>query len=128
MDISIFLAQLLGLYFVIAGVGMLVRPKALPALIEALGTPQSIYPTGFIALMVGIPLILIHNIWDGSWRVIITIMAWLALLKGVARVFFPDTVVNWAESLAGNPAIVKAMVWVVVLVGACLLYLGFGTV
>ena len=126
MDISIFLAQVFGLYFVIAGAAMLMRPKAISTLIETLGTRSSIYLTGFFALMLGIPLVLIHNIWDGSWRIIITIMAWLALLKGVARIFFPDMVVGWAQGLARNPGMVKLMVWSMVILGLYLLYIGFG--
>ena len=125
MDLSLFLAQVFGLYFVIAGVAMLVRPNAISTLIETLGTRSSIYLTGFFALMLGIPLVLIHNIWDGSWRVIITIMAWLALLKGVARIFFPDMVVGWAQGLARNPGMVKLMVWIMVVLGFYLLYIGF---
>jgi|GEM_PF-280096 len=126
MDISIFLAQVFGLYFVIAGVAMLVRPNAISTLIETLGTRSSIYLTGFFVLMLGIPLVLIHNVWDGSWRVIITIMAWLALLKGVARIFFPDMVVGWAQGLARNPGMVKLMIWIMVVLGLYLLYIGFG--
>ena len=125
MDISIFLAQVFGLYFVIAGVAMLLRPKAIATLIETLGTRSSIYLTGFFALMLGIPLVLVHNIWEGSWRVIITILAWLALLKGIARIFFPEMVVDWAQGLARNPGLVKLMVWVMVILGLYLLYIGF---
>jgi hypothetical protein len=126
MDISLFLAQAFGLYFVIGGIALLVRPKGIVMLKETLGTPRSIYLTGFFALMVGIPLVLIHNIWDGSWRVIITIMAWLALLKGVARVFFPEMVVDWLQNLASNEGMVKVLVWLMILVGLNLLYVGFG--
>lgn len=125
MDISFFLAQLFGLYFVLAGAALLARPKGVTMLIETLGTPRSIYLTGFFVLLIGIPLVLVHNVWDGSWRVIITIIAWLALLKGIARVFFPEMVVAWARGLANNEGIVKALIWAMIILGFYLLYIGF---
>jgi uncharacterized protein YjeT (DUF2065 family) len=36
-------------------------------------------------------LILQSNVWDGSWRTVITIFAWLVLLKGVLYVLAPDS-------------------------------------
>lgn len=75
--------------------------------------------------MLGIPLILIHNIWDGSWRVIITIIVWLVLLKGIARVFFPERAVGKVRSLVENTVIVKALIWAMIIIGFYLLYIGF---
>lgn len=125
MDISIFLAQALGLYFVIAGVAMLVRPKAITRLTEVLGSRDAIYVSGFYALLIGVPLVLIHNVWDGSWRVLITIIAWLALLKGVVRIYFPDRAVQWVSSIVENRSILQGLIWVMVGLGLYFLYVGF---
>lgn len=125
MDISIFLAQVFGLYFVIIGLALLARPKAMTHLMESLSTRESVYLTGIIALMVGVPLVLIHNVWDGTWRVLITFLIWLVLIKGVTRVFFPDMVVSWIQGLSRNPGFVRLLVWFMLVVGLYLLYLGF---
>lgn len=126
MDISIFLAQVFGLYFVIAGVAMIVRPRAVETLISSLANRDFVFVSGLVALLIGVPLVLLHNVWDGSWHVVVTIIVWLTLLKGVARIFMPDTVTEWSKSMSRNKAGVRLMVWVMVLVGIFLIYKSFG--
>lgn len=126
MDISLFLAQVFGLYFLLAGVAILIRPTATVELFQLVANRNATFISGFIALMVGVPLVLLHNIWDGSWRVIITILVWLTLLKGMIRIFAPDLVANWADMLISYPRLVRHMIWVLIILGVYLMYLGFG--
>jgi len=127
MDTSIFLAQAIGLYFVIAGIAMLVRPRAVHGLIKTLaGNRDVIFATGFIALLIGVPLVLVHNVWDGTWRVIITLLVWLTLIKGVARLFVPNQVVDFAAWIAKRPMLLRAAIWIMVIIGLYLVYIGFG--
>lgn len=125
MDTSIFLAQVFGLYFLIAGIALLVRPQAMQSLMKVLNTRTYVYMTGFVALLIGVPLVLIHNVWDGSWRVIITVLCWLALLKGVARLYAPAAVADWVEGLAKNKGMMQILIIIMVILGAYLTYVGF---
>lgn len=125
MDISIFLAQAFGIYFVLAGLAMLIRPKAVEELVKTFSVPQTIFLSGFISLLLGIPLVLIHNIWDGSWRVIITVLVWLALFKGVVRIFLPETVIAWGQGFYNNSGLLKFTLWVVVALGLYLINISF---
>ena len=50
----------------------------------------AIFYGGIIALVVGILLISYHNVWEKSWIVIITVIGWGALVKGIALILFPD--------------------------------------
>lgn len=126
MDISLFLAQVFGLYFILAGVAILIRPTATMELMQLVANRNATFVSGFIALMVGVPLVLLHNIWDGSWRVLITILVWLTLLKGLIRIFVPDLVANWADTLISYPHLVRHMIWALIILGIYLVYLGFG--
>ncbi|NCN52300.1 hypothetical protein GW943_00605 [Candidatus Parcubacteria bacterium] len=125
MDISIFLAQVFGLYFVITGIAMIVRPRAVETLIATLAKRDFIFVTGFVALFIGVPLVLMHNIWDGTWRVVVTVIVWAALLKGVMRLFMPDMTAEWGKRLAGNRNMIRLLVWAITLVGFYLLYVSF---
>ena len=127
MDISVFLAQAFGLYFVIAGLALLLQPQAVRELIRTFsGSPANIMMGGFVSLLVGVPLVLIHNIWDGApWQTLITIMAWLALLKGVVRIFMPDIVIRLSLGLGRNEALTKLLLVIMVLIGIYLTYIGF---
>jgi hypothetical protein len=40
---------------------------------------------GLISLLVGLPIIILHNIWVGPWEIVVTLMGWLTVLKGFVR-------------------------------------------
>ena len=126
MDISLFLAQTFGLYFILAGVAILIRPTSTVELMQLFATKKATFFSGFIALLVGVPLVLLHNIWDGSWRVLITILVWLTLFKGVVRIYLPDLVASWADTLTSYPRMVRHMVWLLIFLGVYLVSIGFG--
>ena len=48
-----------------------------------------LYVTGIITTILGLMMVVSHNIWDNSWRVIITLIGWLVLLKGLTFLFLP---------------------------------------
>jgi phosphoglycerol transferase MdoB-like AlkP superfamily enzyme len=45
---------------------------------------------GFITLILGILMVVAHNIWQWNWRVIVTILAWLTLIKGLSILYVPQ--------------------------------------
>lgn len=45
---------------------------------------------GILSLILGLASVILHNIWVLNWHVLITIFNWLALLKGI-------TVLGWPE-------------------------------
>lgn len=47
------------------------------------------YLTGFIAVTFGLLIIGYHNLWVADWRVLITIIGWLALIKGLIFIVLP---------------------------------------
>jgi hypothetical protein len=100
---SLFLAKALGLYMLIVGVAMVFdASRVRPIILEMLNNPSMIYLSAFIALILGILLVISHNIWVMGWQVIITIIAWIALIQGTLRVIFPQFIVamsrRWVES------------------------------
>ncbi len=44
----------------------------------------------FIAIIIGLINILIHNIWTTDWRIFITLFGWIALFKGIIFFSFPN--------------------------------------
>ena len=126
MDISIFLAQVFGLYFILAGLAMLFRPSAIQELFVMMSDRSNTLLTGFITLLIGIPLVLLHNIWDGSWRVLITALVWATLFKGLVRIFLPDVVIRLAKTLVTHKRTVRHMVWAILVLGLYLVSVGFG--
>ena len=104
MESSIFLAKVMGWYLVITSVVLLLRYKTLRREINVFIKGQNammIFFFGAFTSIIGLLVVLNHNIWTNDYRVIITIMGWLALIKGVAYLAFPwgwfVGIVNWAN-------------------------------
>lgn len=126
MGLSYFLAQLFGLTIIIFSVVAFFQPSLISATIRDM-KPFSfpLLMAGFLGVFGGLTIILSHNIWEMSWRVIITLFGWAALIKGIAYVAFPGTIVRTGISLFEG----KWRRWSLVvtfLVGCCLVYHGFG--
>jgi len=103
MDISLFLSKFLGLYFIIISLALLAHVRQIRAIfIDIMDNPSLLFVTGFMALIMGLLLVLSHNIWTYDWKVIITIIGWTTLLKGILRVLFPRLGVKlnkkWVQS------------------------------
>ena len=60
-----------------------------------------LYFFGIFALIIGLLVVLSHNVWEADYRVVITIIGWLALIKGIAYLTLPwgwfKSIVNWAN-------------------------------
>jgi len=90
MTVTLFLAKSFSIYLVVIGVAMLFNRKYYTnAAMEMLDHNGLSFFTSIFTLVLGIILVLFHNIWLLNWSVIITILAWLTLVKGVLRLLLP---------------------------------------
>lgn len=84
MNTSVFLAQAMGLYFMIISVSVLINKNRMPSVIfELMKNPALQFLMGLNILIIGLLLILSHNMWVLSWQAIITIISWAIFIKGV---------------------------------------------
>lgn len=91
MEISLLAAKILGAYLVISGLFLMFRGKTIPHLLkDFFGHPAIVYLTGIILIFLSGLFLIQNNVWDGSWRTVVTFFAWLVLLKGLAYIFVPD--------------------------------------
>jgi uncharacterized membrane protein len=74
--------------------------------------------------MLGILLTVSHQVWTRDWRVVITILGWLILVKGVMRILFPDTVKKLIKKKKNNRRYLLAEV-VTFFISVYLIYKGF---
>lgn len=73
-----------GVVLLVCGVGAYLNPATFRKIVgNYTDTPALVYWNGIINLALGGFIILNHNIWEMSWVVIITIVGWLALLRGL---------------------------------------------
>jgi len=96
MELSIFIAKLFAVVYLMIGLGMLLSPAYYQKLMgDMLKNPFVFYFGGMLAAVIGFLLVTYHNIWESSWVVVVTIFGWLALLKGFMFLVFPGHVAFW---------------------------------
>jgi hypothetical protein len=81
-----FLSRLLGLYCLLIGLAMLAQRQATLVTIAALLHDRPLlYVLAVWCVFAGLAMILVHNVWSGGAApIIVTLIGWLTLLKGVA--------------------------------------------
>jgi hypothetical protein len=126
MSTSIFLARLIGPVMALVGVSLLVNEAAFRKMaLEFLRSPALIFFSGMILMPAGLAVVLSHNVWVADWRVIITLLGWVAVISGAIRVFAPQRATKVGKNFLTRKdfTTVAAAIWVVV--GAVLCYFGF---
>ncbi len=99
MDTSFFLAKIFGFALSVIGLGMLLNLKHYQKMLQSfLNSAPLVYLGGFIAFVLGLLVVLIHNVWEG-WAALITILGWLTLLKGALYLLVPQGMMNWKKSM-----------------------------
>jgi len=125
MELSLFLAKVVGCYFILAGLAIVTQKRHFNSLMLILAENiYQVYLLSFLPLIIGLLLIISHNVWVLDWRVIITITGWIVFSKGILWIFFTDyakkTLSWWKNSIVLNITGLIA-----ILLGACLVYHGF---
>jgi len=82
---TIYLSKLFGLYFILVALPMMIHKQAVVDMVTALfRDPAMMFMLGLLTLVAGLAMVLAHNIWSGgALPVVVTIVGWLALIKGV---------------------------------------------
>jgi hypothetical protein len=126
MPVSIFLARLLGPLLLLPGIGLLVNPRAFRAMAtEVAGSVTLVYLFGLLDFAAGLTIVLVHNVWTVNWRVLITLIGWLLLIRGAARILITDTLIGYAKALIRNKRLYPVSGGVLVILGLVLCYFGY---
>ncbi len=127
MPLTNFLAQILGICFVLAGITMLLERKMmLEVLKEMMETRALLYVLGVLDLIFGLAIVLTHNIWDGdNLTVLVTTLGWLILIKGVVRMMVPTATMKKWYSKNNIAKMLPFCGLVTFLLGSYLVYYGF---
>ncbi|MCR4333695.1 MAG: hypothetical protein NUV60_01580 [Patescibacteria group bacterium] len=91
MEIPLLVAKVLGVYFIVSGLFLMFRGKTLANILKDLfDHPAIMYLAGAMLIFLSTVFLLQNNIWDGTWRTLVTILLWLTLAKGVMYILAPE--------------------------------------
>ena len=96
MDITIFFARLWGSFFIVFG-SLFIITRQLGKTIEMTDNKAFVISTGYITFLMGLVTVILHNVWVTNWEVVITILGWSTLLKGISKIGFPELIHKQAQ-------------------------------
>ncbi len=126
---TLFLSRLLGLFYLICGLAMLLHKQVYTAaLVTVVYDPLAMRWIALIVVLAGLAMVLAHNVWSRPLvAVIVTLLGWLTLIKGIAYLFLPDEMAGGI--LPGSAQLRRRTLYLatafLLVLGAYLTYEGF---
>ena len=128
MQASIFIARLLGPLIVVVAIALFAKPAMFRAMLqEFIGSPIWLYFAGFAGFLAGMALILTHNVWAADCRVIITLLGWFSVIRGLISILQPQWIAAAGRAILGHREIFFGAAVVNLVVGLVLSYFGYST-
>jgi hypothetical protein len=83
------------------GIALIYRRDLIKEIVQDfIKNPALILFSGVIALLGGLLIVLSHNVWEWSWRVLPTLIGYLLIWQGLTRIFFPEWVITLSKKLS----------------------------
>jgi uncharacterized membrane protein len=125
---TLFLSRLLGLFFLICGLAMLLHKHVYTAALETVSyNPMALRWIAMVITLAGLAMVLAHNVWSKRPVVaIVTLLGWLTLIKGIAYLFLPARWLGeFFEAVVNCGACLYSVTAFLLVLGAYLTYEGF---
>ncbi|HXE01738.1 MAG TPA: hypothetical protein VN623_07300 [Hyphomicrobium sp.] len=122
------IAGLIGPVMAAIGIAMLLNRQAFPEMITQVAQNYAIiFLSGALSLLAGVAIVRVHNVWTGGWPVIVTILGWLLIVGGVARMWCPKKASEIATTFGSDPTLLLVAGAVLLALGAFLSFKAYGT-
>jgi len=123
-DTQIF--QIISVVYITIGIGIFINPGFYKKMFENfIENAAVMYLGGVMALVVGYLILAFHNTWIMDWPVIITIVGWLALIKGVLILIKPKIIITLSKAIVQKESILRIEAIAVIILGLAFSFFGF---
>ncbi len=127
---TIFLTRLIGLYCILVIPSMVLHRQATVDWMTALlNNAALMWVLSVITLTIGLAMVLAHNVWSGgALPVVVTLVGWAALIKGLLFLFLPSGIESeFILSALRNPLLFYIWMTPSLVIGIYLTYGGFAS-
>jgi hypothetical protein len=91
MELSIFIAKVLGIYLLIVAAELLLRRSELEKTVKDFASSKGLLVfSGSVSLMLGLAITIGHPVYEMDFRGLITFLGYILILRGVWRMSFPS--------------------------------------
>ena len=119
-------ARVLGPFLMISCGAAAVRASDMRPLVTGFGA-NPVWPwiTGAFTLVGGLIVVALHQCWRGAAAVVVSVMGWLVVLRGLLLLAFPTAFMSMANSMLAASALWRTVCVCFALVGLYLTYVGW---
>jgi len=123
-DAQIF--QIFSIVYIAVGIGILINRDFYKKLFQGFSENAfALYLGGIAALVIGYLIVAFHNTWTMDLSVIITIIGWIALIKGILILIRPKIMIALTKAMVKKEGFLKVEAVAVIILGLALSFLGF---
>jgi hypothetical protein len=124
MELSMFLAKLLGVYLLIIAIDMFLRRKELESAVKDFASSRGMLAfSGSTSLFVGLAIVIAHPVYMWNWQGLITLLGYLLVVRGILRLAFPSCLQKTVVPCFHGRYWLICLILLVI--GAYLTYMGF---
>ncbi|MFA7286811.1 MAG: hypothetical protein WC052_04105 [Patescibacteria group bacterium] len=125
MDTTIFLAKIWGPVILAVGLGVFVSRSYYIKIYRDLEKETlAVLIFGMVGMAAGIAQVLSHNVWGTLSQIIISLLGWGLLIKGLTFAITPR-IVDWSGNLVSNTKLISFVGVFTLVVGAYLSSVGY---
>ena len=125
MELSILIAKITSVVYLSAALGAVFSRNHYRRVLDDLFKNAALtYFMGFTAVILGFLMVNYHNKWAKDWTVLVTILGWLALMKGVLIIAVPSFVQSYSKLIFEGKG-VQFFPYVAAFLGLVFGYFGF---
>lgn len=119
-------ARVLGPFFTIVMIVAMARAADMKQVLAEF-TASDVWPyvTGTFILAGGIGIVAFHQIWRGAAAIIVSVLGWLLVIRGILLMAFPGVFASLANRMVGATAAWITAFVVMTVLGVYLTYVGW---
>ena len=116
MFISIILAHIFGICFIVLGLSMVLNKSWTAIVVEEMANNQSVlWLAGLVTITMGSIIVVLNNSWIFGLPLFMSILGWLTLLKGAIILIFPGSSISYYRKINKGNIFVWGGVFVFIL-------------
>lgn len=119
---SIFFVKFMGYFMFLTGIALLLSKETRTTMLENMKNNDNfLIVMGYITLLIAIPIVILHNVWELSVLGLVTLMGWVMLIKGF--VFLVKSSIVKKKELSEKNLKIRGLIGA--LIGLGLMYCGY---
>jgi hypothetical protein len=123
METEILIVKFWGYFLLTFSIPIILSKESRTTLIELSKDKLFIFISGFISLLICIPLVLINNVWRADIVGFTTFIAWMGIAKGMIRLYKPEIVINLTSKFSDKSFLIIGLITLVL--GTGMVYTGY---